>query len=883
MSTARPASGHRPPPSAPKTRWHRRASCVAALALLIQSAPGAVPVMRVVKGSGAASLLVNGDFERARDTLPAGWQPAPQGCSLAPGEGRAGSQALRAENSDGKSWTGASQTITLNRTEPAPLIVHGWSRAEGVGGAADTDYALYVDLIYADGTPLWGQTASFHAGTHDWEARQLIIVPAKPIRSVTLHCLFRHHPGRVWFDDVTLEEIKPDAGALFYQGAPMAIATPPAGHGPETTHRTRDGLETTLRGGRIVSLRANGRDLAAPAASGFLARDVAAGSDLFAFEDGACAELGLKIEARYTDAEDHIAVEGQVIDTRGGDRAVTLVFALPVDTTGWRWDDDIRRGRAVTGTGEFANTVAVQCGATGTMSLYPLGAVHDDRTGLALAIDMGHPAQYRIACVPAAKQVLLAWDFGLSRDTAKFPGAAPFRFVFYQFEARHGFRGALEKLNRIFPAYFRARSRDQGLWMPFTKVNSVSGWEDFGFRYHEGDNDPAWDRAHGVLSFHYTEPMTWWMPMAKGTARTIPEALRQRAALAGDGKPRERQMAQICETAAMSDSTGEPGLMFRDTPWCDGAVWSLNPNPALPAGAGGLNAATVYWNDEVKRRHFGPGSPDRLDGEYLDSLEGYVTANLNFRREHFRSTSVPLTFDTDTGKPALFKGLAVFEFTRWFCEEVHALGKLTFANGVPYRFTCLCPWLDVLGTETDWLPGGKYHPAGDTEMSLWRSMAGAKPYLLLMNTDYDALTPDLVERYFQRSLFYGMWPGMFSHNAADNPYWGNPKWYNRDRPLFKKYLPVIKAVAEAGWHPETGAECDNPRIWVERFGPQSEGPVFLTLYNDTSEPQSGMLRLEGGRAFHARDRLTGEDLGTAQTLAVRLGPEHVRALEVTRE
>ena len=50
----------------------------------------------------------------------------------------------------------------------------------------------------------------------------------------------------------------------------------------------------------------------------------------------------------------------------------------------------------------------------------------------------------------------------------------------------------------------------------------------------------------------------------------------------------------------------------------------------------------------------------------------------------------------------------MFEFTKWFCDDVHRLGKLTFANGVPYRFTFLCPWLDVMGTETDWLRGGKY-------------------------------------------------------------------------------------------------------------------------------------------------------------------------------
>ena len=248
-----------------------------------------------------------------------------------------------------------------------------------------------------------------------------------------------------------------------------------------------------------------------------------------------------------------------------------------------------------------------------------------------------------------------------------------------------------------------------------------------------------------------------------------------------------------------------------------------------------------------------------MDGEYLDSLEGYVTADLNFRREQFRYTTVPLTFDPETKQPALFKGLAVFEFTRWFSEEVHGLGKLTFANGVPYRFTYLCPWLDVLGTETDWVRLGKYHPPSDEQMDLWRTMSGSKPYLLLMNTDYDVFTSDMVERYFERSLFYGMFPGMFSHNAADNPYWQNPKWYNRDRPLFKKYLPLVKRVAEAGWQAVTDAECDNAQVLVERFGTESAGTLFFTLFNDTQFRQAGRLRIDS-RALGLKEPLRAKEL-----------------------
>ena len=276
----------------------------------------------------------------------------------------------------------------------------------------------------------------------------------------------------------------------------------------------------------------------------------------------------------------------------------------------------------------------------------------------------------------------------------------------------------------------------------------------------------SWDDAHGVLSFRYTEPMTWWMKMPAQSPRTLSEAVHTRDELARGTNPSERRMAAVSRLASMWDESSNPCLLFRNEPWCNGAVWSLNPNPWLGAplspvpaqNPDATNAATVHWNEAIRQSLYGPAAKGRLDGEYLDSLEGYVTSDLNFRREHFRYTTVPLTFATDTGEPALFKGLAVFEFTRWFCAQVHSLGKLTFANGVPYRFTYLCPWLDVLGTETDWVHNRSYAPASHEQMSLWRTLAGAKPYLLLMNTDYDVFTPEMVERYFQRSLFYGMFP-----------------------------------------------------------------------------------------------------------------------------
>jgi hypothetical protein len=101
---------------------------------------------------------------------------------------------------------GASQTLVLNQTEAKALVFGAWSKAKGVSGAPGADYSIYVDAVYNDGSPLYAQTADFRSGTHDWQLAESTLAPQRPLKSLTLHCLFRYRTGSVWFDDVFLKE-----------------------------------------------------------------------------------------------------------------------------------------------------------------------------------------------------------------------------------------------------------------------------------------------------------------------------------------------------------------------------------------------------------------------------------------------------------------------------------------------------------------------------------------------------------------------------------------------------------------------------------------------------------------------------------------------------
>jgi len=511
------------------------------------------PVLRVLKApAGAPSLVQNGAFETARDRKVASWTAFQDGYNLAPDEGRNGSAAIVCSNNDSHRASGASQVISLNQRTAAPLVVRGWSKAEDVTGGPDSGYSIYVDLLYSDGTPLWGQTANFRCGSHDWQRREFTIIPDKPVRSLTVHCLFRGHAGEVWFDDIAVEELGRD-GAVLFQGVPVQ-PEPPTAPVATRTVQTDDGLALRLAGSDVVAVSVNGVSFGASATTcGFLARDAAAGSDFASFSNGACSDLRLQLGAEFIPRSNHIVVQGRLSDTTKKDRAVTLVFALPLDGAGWRWHDDIRRSRIIGGAGEFANQVSVRAGSTGSESLYPVAALCNDHTGVALGLDMDRPAVFRLAYHAGVHQLLVAFDFGLVPETERFPDAADFRFVIYSFNPRGRFRSAWQKFVEIFPEQFVVRSHEQGLWMPFTDISKVRGWEDFGFRYHEGNNNVPWDDAHGVLSFRYTEPMTWWMRMDKTLPRTTPNALRVRDELLAGKDASARRLAGVSAVAVMHD------------------------------------------------------------------------------------------------------------------------------------------------------------------------------------------------------------------------------------------------------------------------------------------------------------------------------------------
>ena len=96
----------------------------------------------------------------------------------------------------------------------------------------------------------------------------------------------------------------------------------------------------------------------------------------------------------------------------------------------------------------------------------------------------------------------------------------------------------------------------------------------------------------------------------------------------------------------------------------------------------------------------------------------------------------PLTFDIGSHRPAIFRGLIAYEYSRAMAKDVHRMGKLMMANSTPSRL----PW-PQLPYATYWAPRptgthvGTWQPLTDADLLYRRAMCATKPYCFLMNTD----------------------------------------------------------------------------------------------------------------------------------------------------
>lgn len=743
---------------------------------------------------------------------------------------RDGDEIVVDNGDDAARRAGAVWSLALNQTEARPFTVRTEARCErGPGGTRTRAFSLYVDLVYMDGDHLWGQTADFAPDPQrGWRAGTVTVIPAKPVRSASVYCLYRGLPGRVRFRAPAVR-IREQADLALFDAQPVALGDLPR-------HE-----------------------------AGFLVRDVQRADDGYAPIPVGGEAKGVRLSVVETPAADGATYRVTVEDRTGRDRALTLVYAWPLPAGDLVFEEDPRTAVPLADNApQRSDAQAMGCGAGG-LNRWPFGAVSVGGRGFALGIDTAHPAYFRTAVHPRTRLLFIAFDLGLA------PEKRTAAFAFRRFTFTGGFRGALAAYAAREPDAFKTRVPEQGIWMPFRAIKSVENWQDFGFKFKEGNDETAWDDAHGIFTFRYTEPTTWWLSMDKahGTNRfTMADCLAKVESLAAKGDPR----ARAWRGSVMRDEDGARVGRVMDTPWCRGAIWLLSPLPDIA----GVCEYKVKNTEADFAKFYAKPFPAGQDGEYIDSAEGYLTPTLDFNRAVFAASDTPLVFSSDEDhRPALFKGLSMYEYVRRTAARVWPRGRFVMANGVPGRWPWLPAYVDVGGTETQWIDEeGRWRPESHRSLLYKRALSMGKPYCYLQNVDFEKFAYADMENFMRHCVAYGLFPGCFSHNASEGHYFTRPEVYNRDRPLFKKYVPLCKMLSEAGWRPvNTLVASTDSRVFVEQFGVR-----YVTVFNSARETVK--VRLTAKAGARASEHVEGGEVSFADGVAtLELAPDAVRVLD----
>lgn len=567
-----------------------------------------------------------------------------------------------------------------------------------------------------------------------------------------------------------------------------------------------------------------------------------------------------------------VPVDGRLqfsVGIKGADlpaRGMLLRLSFPFDADGWRWHQDMQTSEAISRAKVYENVVPLRAWADlpEWKDQPDLRMGYSNRNfltvltgpvGLCLSVPMDRPCTFRTAYDGPNSRLQMVYDFALSPDTAK-PNEVSFVFDLHPCDPHWAYRSALARYYRAYPQFFEVFIRDQGQWMAFSRLSEIDNANEFYFALQEGAPETEYDDKIGVLSTIYLthagqfaripdyDPETQPLPPFDRRLAAMVEAFRKTT---GDEKMYEK----------VGLHTAEGQLNIVKTAVYGHIIAQFNLDPDLDYGAWTLKHAGEL-TENIKQRSGG-----ELDGFYYDGL----SAGINYRPDHFKTALQPCLWDPVAQKPFINNFYSSVEFARAAAEQLRPKGQITMMNGAEGSSFFIAPWLDVLGAETG-LRISRH------SLNYIRSVTHHKPFMTLLKGNYEqTIGYDQMELFMKRCVAYGIFPGFFdwppSGLGPGSRYWDHSRYYERDRDLFRKYQPLCKALALAGWEPVTYARSSEPSVYVERYGP-ADGVVWLTLLNEEARPHATRLSIDA--------RGLGLDPAAVQAVDVLSG----RAVELTR-
>ncbi len=734
-----------------------------------------------------------------------------------------GSASMRLTNKQGDAGN-VFQVITLDEPLPPGSVVRygGMSATEDAGGPP----RIMVYLQHAGGER-WTLLTHGTGGTHDFE--EVAGSYATDEYVFGFFIFYAHYAGgSAWWDDTWLHVERAEQ--------PMVGDRPQPTEQPRSL-KTPRGLTITLNdAGEFTRVQIDETDLCSKDIPSGLWLDVGEG-DLLPVAGGLRArgddvsqfarleDHQLSVLSRWSADEDGIRCRGRIVDRGTQDRGVDLYVTLPVGDEDWHWWDSVTR------------RIQVQHGILRDLTF---SAASGPGGGLSLSVPADSPADCEFGIRPDLGYYL-RFRLGLSQaGEGALRGRAPFEFTIRRIDPDWGLRDAARRYQEANPRAFRKHAEREGLWLFGKPSFELPDPENYAF--HEGGPEGwEYDDRHGIYTFPYIIPGQRSIRGLDSLPESSAEAMRifEDWTPEADAPGAERGWSnkEIIRNCMLHDADGNPHVVVRKKNLGGNSViFPLNANPELFEGTGRATVGNKLLEYVSQLQSDVP----QIDGIYVDSLAAWGAFS-NYRREHFADAQIPLSHDPATGQPIIPNRFALLEFLWELGDVLHADNRLLFANGFQPSILFHAYAVDVLGAE------------GGSDLAQKRTLAGPKPFAILTYDIHD--DPGKMEDHFNRCVQWGIWPS-FGHMSV----FKSAEQYGPVAELNNRYVPALRAITTAGWHPVTHARAPGG-VLLERWGSDGGGAIYLTVF--TEKDTEATIRVDTDALglpadFRARDLLGGE-------------------------
>lgn len=741
------------------------------------------------------SLAANHSFEQIEADNPVGWDVGPY-WRVDRQVAHTGDVSMRVSVPGYSRPYSGPLAIDVPVKPNTPYRVSLWLRTQG---CAPTFYIVQFD---ARGEPHqdYPQIVVTHGQTNaDWFQLSRSFTTAFFCRKVQVYCNIWDQTGTAWLDDVSIVCLEDD------YVSPQRLA---------------EG-QVRLTSGRVEQT-----------------------CDL--------GEQSLRLKTVYQAGPHSITVDGEIEDTSGQDRAVTVSFRLPVDASEWSWYNDIQNEEVIENQVRYGPARLLDGQdptQRRTISLYPFSAMGDGETALALAVPMDQPRVFRL-CYDSESGYFVNYEFGLTRAAKKFPGKATFRFFIYRVDSQWGFRSAAKRYYQLHPQFFVKRAEREGALSGMVNFDAIEPADVVApaFATFDRPNSAAGNRRELVELLRYTEFIGWWGWAVRITAEQAqnqpdPEQAWAHVEELARREPPDEVALSILN-CALHDRDGNRRLHWEYVPEWGGYNYLCNPDPEITGVGGDINRFTLTYEREVSEV-----DTLELDGMRYDNP--IVFATDNFRREHFQWADHPLAFDHLSKDPVIPLDFSSFECAKAIADDMHGRGKLVASNYTPVNHPSdmfHIHLLDVVSSETLWT-----WPT-NAKLALQRTLAGQKLVCMTGQEAKKDWPPERIEPEMKQAMFYGTF------------------YYLRAMPdLHDRWIPLTARLARAGWEPITYARCPALGPMVERFGGFADRNLHFTLRNEAANVTFAELEIEadvlGLQASPRPDIWLMRDARTHQRLA----------------